>query len=68
MDISHPDQPKYETLDFPTGPLEAVKVEPELFVEEEHFIIPVPKQLTPLQTNLNQNVSKQKPPDLLLKN
>ena len=43
MDTSHPDQPKYETLDFPTGPLEAVKVEPELFVEEEHFIIPVPK-------------------------
>ena len=43
MDASHPDQPKYETPDFPTGPLEAVKVEPELFVEEEHFVIPLPK-------------------------
>ena len=30
-------------MQLPSGPLEAVKVEPDLFVAEEHFTIPVPK-------------------------
>ena len=43
MDSMHPDQPKYEGVEFPAGPLEGIKVEPEVFVEQESFTIPVPK-------------------------
>ena len=43
MDSVHSNEPKYEPLQLPSGPPEAVKVEPDLFVAEEHFTIPVPK-------------------------
>ena len=42
MDSVHSDQPKYEDVQLPTGPLEGVKIEPELFIEQESFTIPVP--------------------------
>ena len=43
MDSVHSYEPKYEAVQLPSGPLEAVKVEPDLFVAEECFTIPVPK-------------------------
>ena len=43
MDGTHPDQPKYEDVQLPSGPLVGVKIEPELFIEQESFTIPVPK-------------------------
>ena len=43
MDSAHPDQAKYEDVQLPSGPLEGVKIEPELFIEQESFTIPVPK-------------------------
>ena len=43
MDSVHSNEPKYEALQLPSGPLKAVKVEPDLFVAEERFTIPVPK-------------------------
>ena len=46
MDSVHSQESKYETLHLPSGPIEAVKVEPEIFVTEEHFTIPVPKSKT----------------------
>ena len=42
MDSVHPQELKYEALLLPSGPIKAVKVEPEIFVAEEHFTIPVP--------------------------
>ena len=46
MDSIHPQESKYEALHLPSGPIEAVKVEPEIFIAEEHFMIPVPKSKT----------------------
>ena len=46
MDSVHSQESKYEALHLPSGPIEAVKVEPEIFVAEEHFTIPVPKSKT----------------------
>ena len=46
MDSVHPQESKYEALHLPSGPIEAVKVESEIFVTEEHFTIPVPKSKT----------------------
>ena len=43
MDSVHSDQAKYEAVQLPSGPLEGVKIEPELFIEQESFTIPVPK-------------------------
>ena len=43
MDSVHPDQPKYEDVQLPSGPLEGVRIKPELFIEQESFTIPVPK-------------------------
>ena len=43
MDSVHSNEQKYEALKLPSGPIEAVKVEPDIFVAEEHFTIPVPK-------------------------
>ena len=43
MDSVHSQESKSETLHLPSGPIEAVKVEPEIFVTEEHFTIPIPK-------------------------
>ena len=43
MDSVHPDQQKYEDVQLPDGPLEGIKVELELFIEQESFAIPVPK-------------------------
>ena len=43
MDSVHPDQTKYEDVQLPSGPLEGIKIEPELFIEQESFTIPVPK-------------------------
>ena len=43
MDSVHSDQTKYEGVQLPSGPLEGVKIEPELFIEQESFTIPVPK-------------------------
>ena len=43
MDSVHPDQPKYEDVQLPDGPLEGIKVKPEFFAEQESFTIPVPK-------------------------
>ena len=42
MSEEHPDLPIYETVNLPPN-LEAVKVEPEVFVTEEGFEVPVPK-------------------------
>ena len=42
MKSQHPGLPRFEVVVLPSN-LEAVKIEPELFVQEEHFIIPVPK-------------------------
>ena len=54
MDSVHPLQPKYEdmVLKLP-GPLIQVKGEPEVFVEEEHIIIPAPgtKTVDPTDTD-----------------
>ena len=40
MHQEHRDLPKYETIAIP-----AVKIEPEVFVSEEDFEVPIPKQL-----------------------
>ena len=42
MKSQHPDLPKFEVVELPVNP-EAVKIEPEIFVQEEHFTIPIPK-------------------------
>ena len=42
MKSQHPDLPKFEVVELPVN-LEAAKIEPEIFVQEEHFTIPVPK-------------------------
>ena len=46
MDSVHSQESKYEALHLPSGPIEAVKVEPEIFIAKEHFTIPVPKSKT----------------------
>ena len=46
MDSIHSQESKYETLHLPSGPIEAVKVEPEIFIAKEHFMIPVLKSKT----------------------
>ena len=43
MDSVHSNEQKYEALQLPSDPIEAVKVEPDIFIGEEHFTIPVPK-------------------------
>ena len=50
MDSVHPDQPKYEGVEFPAGPLEGVKIEPELSIEQESFTIPVPSSQPVVKT------------------
>ena len=45
MDSVHPRSLSMRLL-LPSGPIEAVKVEPEIFIAEEHFTIPVPKSKT----------------------
>ena len=44
MDLEHSDLPKYETIAIPVN-VEAVKIKPEMFISEEHFEVPIPKQL-----------------------
>ena len=44
MDLEHSDLPKYETIVIPAN-VEAVMIEPEMFISEEHFEVPIPKQL-----------------------
>ena len=44
MDLEHSDLPKYETIAIPAN-VEVVKIEPEMFISEEHFEVPIPKQL-----------------------
>ena len=44
MDPEHSNLPKYETIAIPAN-VEAVKIEPEMFISEEHFEVPIPKQL-----------------------
>ena len=51
MDSVHSDQPKYEEVQLPAGPLEGVKIEPELFIEQESFTIPVPSSQPIAKTN-----------------
>ena len=43
IDSVHSHEPKYEALQLSSGPIEAVKIEPDIFVAEEHFTIPFPK-------------------------
>ena len=42
MKSQHPGLPKFKVIVLPPNP-EAVKIEPELFVQEEHFTIPIPQ-------------------------
>ena len=44
MSEEHPDLPIYEIINLPPN-LEAVKVEPDVFVTEERFEVPVPKEI-----------------------
>ena len=44
MDQEHSDLPKYETIHIPVN-VEAVKIEPEMFISKEHFEVPILKQL-----------------------
>ena len=44
MSEEHPDLPIYEIVNLPPN-LEAVKVEPDIFVSEERFEVPVPKEV-----------------------
>ena len=44
MDLEHSKLPKYETVIIPAN-VEAVKIELEMFMSEEHFEVPIPKQL-----------------------
>ena len=44
MRETHPDQPIFEPLVLPHGELQAEPVNPEIFLTEEHFKIPDPKQ------------------------
>ena len=44
MSEEHPDLPVYEIINLPPN-LEAVKVEPDVFVTEERFEVPVPKEI-----------------------
>ena len=43
MSEEHPGLPMFEIVNLPPN-LEAVKVEPDVFVTEEHFEVPVPKR------------------------
>ena len=47
MTQEHGDLPFYDVVLVPPNP-EAVKIKPELFVQEEHFTIPAPKSSDPL--------------------
>ena len=44
MDQEHSDLPKYEVIAILAN-VEAVKIEPEVFITQEHFEVPIPKQL-----------------------
>ena len=59
MESAHPLQPKYEdmVLESP-GPSIQVKGEPEVFVEEEHFIIPAPGTKTADPTDTDEPSTK----------
>ena len=46
MDSCHADLPKYETIELPPN-VEAVKVEPDVFITQEQFEVPVPKSMEP---------------------
>ena len=48
MDSCHADLPKYETIELPPN-VEAVKVEPDVFITQEQFEVPVPKSMEPLE-------------------
>ena len=62
MDQEHGNLPKYETVTIPAN-VEAVKIEPKMFISEEHFEVPIPKQLEtrrPLNhQSRNQRVTSQ---------
>ena len=45
MDQEHSDLPKYEVIAILAN-VEAVKIKPEVFITQEHFEVPIPKQLT----------------------
>ena len=44
MDQEHNNLPKYEVIAIPVN-VEAVKIKPEVFITQEHFKVPIPKQL-----------------------
>ena len=60
MESVHPLEPKYEdmVLESP-GPSIQVKGEPEVFVEEEHFVIPAPGTKTVDPTDTDEPSTKQ---------
>ena len=42
MDKYHLDMPKFKALEMPEGVVKAEEIEPELFIEKEKCVIPVP--------------------------
>ena len=44
MDQEHSNLPKYEVIAIPAN-VEAIKIKPEVFITQEHFEVPIPKQL-----------------------
>ena len=60
MESVHPLQPKYEdmVLELPGPPIQ-VKGEPEIFVEEEHIVIPAPGTKTVDPTDTDEPSTKQ---------
>ena len=66
MDSVHSNQTKYEDVQLPSGPLEGVKIEPELFIEQESFTIPVPQaKSTSKVDEPSAKRPKREPTDLL---
>ena len=43
MDKYHSDQPKFEVIEMPAGIIKAEKIDPEIFISKEKFIIPAMK-------------------------
>ena len=44
MDQEHSNLPKYEVIAIAVN-VEVIKIEPEVFITQEHFKVPIPKQL-----------------------
>ena len=61
MDKYHSDQMKFEPLEMPQGELKAKEVDPDHFITEEHFTLPMTSPAIPI----HRTESKAEPAEII---